>query len=74
MPPVMLYGAPRGTGIITRLSGTHGNHSTGIIITDTIITGITIITDITAGGRITVIPDGMTFITHRDVHILHMWT
>ena len=37
-----------------------------------IITGIMIITDITAAGTVIVIPDITTFITVADVPLLHM--
>ena len=64
----MSSGVPVGTGVTTLHTGIRGVRSTGTIITDIIITGTIIITDITATGIITGTQDIMTFITVVYVH------
>jgi hypothetical protein len=70
----MSYGTPHGIGAIGRHTGTRGNPSTGIIITDTIIAGTIIIMAIIATGTITVITIGTTSISPPDGPIPRMFT
>ena len=47
----MLYGTHHGTGVITRLTGIHGAHTTGTTTTDIIIIGtLHIIVTFTVGS------------------------
>ena len=69
----MFYGAHPGDGAITRLTGVHGNLSSGIIITAIIITCTKIMIRITIAGTFTVMTDGMIFISHPDDHILLLY-
>jgi hypothetical protein len=66
----MFHGILRGTGIIIHHTGIHGARFTGTPITDTIITGTIIITDITAHGTLIVAIITTTFTIATSVLIL----